>query len=116
MRGRHTTATRVSATHDCGEREDEDEGTDRYIDEDEDHDDSESDDRRRGEVGTRRTVMTTTRARLGGSPDFISLVTTFRSFTPVAIEHIDFLYKFYHKRVHKLFAVHNVETMPKKKQ
>ena len=31
---------RVSATHDCGEREDEDEGTDRYIDEDEDHDDA----------------------------------------------------------------------------
>jgi hypothetical protein len=57
--------------------------------------------------------MTTTRAR--GSPDFIGLATTLHSFTPVAIEYIDLLYKFYHKsRVHTLFAVQNVETTQKK--
>jgi hypothetical protein len=75
----------AKATRDRDCDDDKDEDPDHAKDEDESGDDDcdRNDGRNglQGENGTRRTVMTTTRAQ--GSPDFISLL----YFTPVALEY-----------------------------
>jgi hypothetical protein len=85
MKTKTTTMTKAKAlakaTRNCDCDDDKDEDPDHAEDKDEDESGDDGRDGLRGENGTWRTAMTTTRAQ--GSPDFISLL----YFTPVALEY-----------------------------